>query len=80
MMNDIGDSFTLFLHDADYRDMFKFYFEPGGVWKPDARARSLNPGDNYNTHIDSMDCTLGESIPLSAGRRTMPLGNATPRP
>lgn len=52
LMNDIGDSFTLYLDDADYRDMFKFYFEPGAVWKPDARARSLNPGDNYNTHIE----------------------------
>jgi 1,4-alpha-glucan branching enzyme len=32
--------------------MYKYYFNPGITWKPDARARSLNPGDNYNSHVE----------------------------
>jgi len=47
-----GEFFTLRLAAAHDRDMYKYVFKPGPIWKPDARARALNPGDNYNTFIE----------------------------
>ncbi len=52
-MTNVGDYFITYVSNAAYRQMYKLYFEPGATWKPDARAKSLNPGDNYNTHIES---------------------------
>ncbi|MHC4067024.1 MAG: alpha-amylase family glycosyl hydrolase, partial [Planctomycetota bacterium] len=51
-MTGVGDYYTAHVPNAAYRQMYKYYFQPGAVWKPDARARSLNPGDNYNSHIE----------------------------
>lgn len=51
-MTPLGDDFVVHVPDAGYRDMYKYFFSPGDTWKPDARARSLNPGDNYNSHIE----------------------------
>ncbi len=50
-MTNVGDFFTLFLPAAGADDMYKFFFSPGSVWKPDARARSLNPSDFQNSRI-----------------------------
>jgi len=46
-----GDYFAAYVPEASDRQMYKYYFS-GSTWKPDARARSLNSGDNYNTHIE----------------------------
>jgi 1,4-alpha-glucan branching enzyme len=36
--------------------MYKYVFTPSSpTWKPDARARGLNPSDNYNAHIYDMN-------------------------
>ncbi len=48
----IGDYFIAYIANASDRQMYKYVFQPGTVWKPDARAVSLNPSDNYNTHIE----------------------------
>ncbi|MFQ5495137.1 MAG: alpha amylase N-terminal ig-like domain-containing protein, partial [Phycisphaerae bacterium] len=46
-----GDFFRVFIPSAEPGRMYKFFFNPGGVWKPAARARDLNPADNYNARI-----------------------------
>jgi len=50
-MNRVGEDFILHVPAADDRDMYKYYFQ-NTVWNTDARARSLNPGSNYNAHIE----------------------------
>ena len=30
---------------------YKYVFQPGTVWKPDARGRAMNPSDNDNTYV-----------------------------
>jgi len=52
LMTGLGDYFIARVTNAAYRQMYKFYYEPGAIWKPDARARSLNPSDNYNSHLE----------------------------
>lgn len=47
-----GDGWFARIGSADDRDMYKYFFQPGSIWKPDARAKSLNPSNNYNTHIE----------------------------
>ncbi|MHC5111562.1 MAG: alpha amylase C-terminal domain-containing protein [Planctomycetota bacterium] len=50
-MNKHGEYHTLYVAAADADEQYKFFFEPGAAWKPDARARNLNPTDNYNSRI-----------------------------
>jgi 1,4-alpha-glucan branching enzyme len=50
-MNRVGEDFILHVPAADDRDMYKYYFQ-NSVWNTDARARSLNPGNNYNAHVE----------------------------
>ena len=45
-----GDYFIGYAPSADVDDQYKYRFN-GPVWKPDARARRLNPSDSYNTYI-----------------------------
>lgn len=52
-MTKVGSHFIAFVPGAGARQMYKYYFNPGGIWKSDARARGLNSGDNYNTHIEN---------------------------
>ncbi|MGE0479005.1 MAG: alpha-amylase family glycosyl hydrolase [Phycisphaerae bacterium] len=52
-MTRVGSHFIAFVPGASARQMYKYYFNPGGIWKSDARARALNSGDNYNTHIEN---------------------------
>jgi 1,4-alpha-glucan branching enzyme len=47
-----GDTFVARVSSAADRQMYKYVFQPGTVWKPDARGKSLNPGQYYNTHIE----------------------------
>lgn len=48
-----GEHFVAYVPTASDRQMYKYYFEPGAIWKPDPRGRSLNPGDNYNAHVEN---------------------------
>lgn len=52
LLTKVGDYFIDFAAGAEHRDMYKYYFSPGTTWKPDARARSLDPGNNYNSRIE----------------------------
>jgi 1,4-alpha-glucan branching enzyme len=53
-MNRLGEDFVLYVPGADDRDMYKYYFQ-GSDWNTDARARALNPGDNYNAYVEDPD-------------------------
>jgi 1,4-alpha-glucan branching enzyme len=50
-MNRVGEDFILYVPAAADRDMYKYYFQ-NTTWNTDARARLLNPGDNYNAVIE----------------------------
>jgi 1,4-alpha-glucan branching enzyme len=52
-MTRTGDYFYARVGGTQDRQMYKYVFQPNTNWRPDARARSLNPGDNYNTHIEN---------------------------
>lgn len=47
----VGGDFIGYVDDADPREMYKYYFNPSH-WNTDARAKALNPGDNYNAYIE----------------------------
>lgn len=49
-MSKNGDFFTARVDNVDIGDMYKYVFN-GNHWKPDARARRLNPTDNYNSYV-----------------------------
>jgi pullulanase/glycogen debranching enzyme len=51
-MTRFGDYHVAHVANATDRQMYKYYFEPGGIWKTDARGRAINPGDNYNTYVE----------------------------
>jgi len=51
VMTKSGEYFARFVPGAGPRQQYKYYFN-GNIWKPDARARSLNPGDNYNSRVE----------------------------
>ncbi|MFH1681418.1 MAG: alpha-amylase family glycosyl hydrolase, partial [Candidatus Eisenbacteria bacterium] len=50
-MNRVGEDFILHVPAAADRDMYKYCFE-NTHWNTDARARALNPGDNYNAFVE----------------------------
>lgn len=50
-MNRVGDDFILHVSEAADRDMYKYYFQ-NSTWNTDARARALNPGENYNAFVE----------------------------
>lgn len=52
-MTKVGEYFIAHVSNATDRQMYKYFFNPGAIWKSDARAKSLNPSDNYNSHIES---------------------------
>lgn len=45
-----GEHFTARIDNAAVGQMYKYVFN-GNHWKPDARARRLNPSNNYNSYI-----------------------------
>lgn len=51
-MTKVGDYFIARVATADARDMYKYYFASTNTWKTDARARAINPSDNYNSHLE----------------------------
>lgn len=48
-----GEYFAAFVAGATDRQQYKFRFNGGSLWKPDARARQLNPSSSYNTYIEN---------------------------
>ncbi len=36
---------------VNVNQQYKFVFQPGTVWKPDARGRAQNPSDNNNSYV-----------------------------
>jgi 1,4-alpha-glucan branching enzyme len=48
-----GDHWVARIAGANDREQYKFVFQPGTIWKPDARGRALNPGEYYNTHVEN---------------------------
>ena len=50
-MTRVGEDFILRVPAAADRDMYKYYFQ-NSTWNTDARARALNPGDNYNAFVE----------------------------
>jgi 1,4-alpha-glucan branching enzyme len=47
-----GEDFILFVSGASTGDEYKYFFSPGDIWKPDARARAFNSGNNSNSIIE----------------------------
>jgi 1,4-alpha-glucan branching enzyme len=50
-MTRVGEDFIAYVASADDRDQYKYYFQ-NSVWNTDARARALEPGDNYNAYVE----------------------------
>ncbi|MCG3129196.1 MAG: 1,4-alpha-glucan branching enzyme GlgB [Phycisphaerae bacterium] len=46
-----GEYFVAHVTSATAGKQYKYYFNPGGIWKSDPRARRLNPGSGYNSYI-----------------------------
>ncbi len=51
-MTPLGEYFIAHIPGTTDRQMYKYVFQPGTVWKSDARGKSLDPGQYYNTHIE----------------------------
>ncbi len=49
-MGKTGEHFIAHVPGAATGDMYKYYFQ-NSHWNSDARARALNPGDNYNAFV-----------------------------
>lgn len=50
-MTKYGGYFVALVNGASAGQQYKYFFNPGGIWKSDPRGRRLNPSDNYNTYI-----------------------------
>ncbi|MFO7914312.1 MAG: alpha amylase C-terminal domain-containing protein [Candidatus Krumholzibacteriales bacterium] len=51
-MDRAGDDFIAFVPGAAAGQEYKYYFEPGDIWKADARARAFNSGSFMNSIIE----------------------------
>ncbi len=50
-MTALGNDFIARVPAARIGQQYKYFFNPGGVWKPDARATRLNAANSYNSFI-----------------------------
>lgn len=48
----VGENFIVYISGASAGDEYKYFFSPGDLWKPDARARAFNSGNNTNSIIE----------------------------
>ena len=48
----VGEHFIKYVSGVSEGDEYKFFFGPGDIWKPDARARAFNSGSNYNSIVE----------------------------
>jgi len=46
-----GNYWVARIANVGNHDMYKYFFN-GSIWKPDARARALNPSEYYNSHVE----------------------------
>ncbi|MGE3182915.1 MAG: alpha-amylase family glycosyl hydrolase, partial [Phycisphaerae bacterium] len=61
-MTRVGQYFIAHVPTAQAGQMYKYFFNPGGVWNSDPRARRLNPTDNLNSIIiDPLAYTWGDA-------------------
>jgi len=51
-MTRAGEDFIKFVAGALEGQEYKYYFEPGAIWKSDACARAFNSADNQNSIIE----------------------------
>ena len=51
-MTRVGEHFIAFASGASAGDEYKYYFNPGAIWKADARSRAFNAADNGNSIIE----------------------------
>jgi 1,4-alpha-glucan branching enzyme len=51
-MTRMGEDFILYVGGVSAGDEYKYYFSPGTLWKPDARARAFNSGSNSNSIVE----------------------------
>jgi 1,4-alpha-glucan branching enzyme len=52
-MTRVGEHFIAFVSGASQGQEYKYYFNPGEIWKSDARARAFNSADNQNSIIEN---------------------------
>lgn len=50
-MTRVGEHFIAFAAGAAAGQQYKYYFNPGAIWKSDARSRAFNASDNNNSII-----------------------------
>jgi 1,4-alpha-glucan branching enzyme len=48
----VGEHFIDYVSGTSAGDEYKYFFGPGDIWKPDARARAFNSGSNSNSIIE----------------------------
>lgn len=48
-----GEYFTAYAPNAHPRQRYKFFFQPGSLWKPDARARGLDGSGSYDSYVEN---------------------------
>jgi 1,4-alpha-glucan branching enzyme len=48
-MTKVGEHFIKFVSGASNGQEYKYFFNPGEIWKSDARARAFNSADNQNS-------------------------------
>jgi 1,4-alpha-glucan branching enzyme len=52
-MTRVGEHFIKFVSGAGQGDNYKYYFNPGAIWKSDARARAFNSANNQNSILEN---------------------------
>ncbi len=51
-MTRVGEHFITYITGVAAGDEYKYFFNPGDIWKPDARSRAFNSGNNTNSIIE----------------------------
>lgn len=52
-MSKSGEYFTAYAPSAHPRQRYKYFFQPGNIWKPDPRARGLDGAGSYDSYIEN---------------------------
>lgn len=48
-----GDYFVVKITGTISRQEYKYYFEPGALWRSDARGRAFNSAGGYNSYVEN---------------------------
>lgn len=54
-LSKVGDDFIGYVPNVAHGDNYKYFFQPGSLWRTDARPRGINSGDNMNTIFQDPD-------------------------